>query len=57
MSDPLGAGVAQGAVTDLGGLATGSYVPVLVGAIVLSTGIGVGLAWMRRGLKTFKRPG
>lgn len=55
MTDPLGSGGMSGAVDDLQGLVTGTYVPVILGVIVTVTAIGVGFAWLRKGLRSFKR--
>ncbi len=55
MTDPLGAGTFTGALQDLQSLVTTSYVPGYVTAIVAATAIGVGLAWLSRGLRRFKR--
>lgn len=55
MSDPLGAGTFTDAVSDLQGLVTTSYVPGYVTALVAAVAIGVGLAWLGRGLARFKR--
>lgn len=57
MTDPLGVGIFDGALTDMQGLVTTSYVPGLVTAIVAAVAIGVGLSWLSRGLRRFKRPG
>jgi len=52
LADPLGAGTIAGALTDLQGLITTTYVPLLVGAVVFGTAIGIGIRWLRRGLRT-----
>lgn len=57
MTDPLGSGVYDGAISDVSTLVTGSYVPGIVLAIVTAVGIGIGFAWLRRGIRSFKRPG
>lgn len=55
MTDPLGSGVLSGAVDDVQSLTTTSYLPVYVGALVAATAIGVGLAWLRRGMNRFRK--
>jgi len=55
MTDPLGLTTFTDAITDLSGLVTTTYVPGLVTAIVTATAIGVGLSWLSRGLRRFKR--
>lgn len=55
MTDPLGSGVMSGAVDDVQALTTTSYLPVYVGALIAATAIGIGLAWLSRGLRRFKK--
>jgi hypothetical protein len=55
MTDPLGATTFNDAIGDLRDLVTTSYVPGFVTAIVTATAIGVGLAWLSKGLRRFKR--
>lgn len=47
MSDPLGG--AQGtAISDAQGLVTGTYVPLLVGAVVFGIVLRIGFKWLRK---------
>ena len=48
MSDPLGAGTLSGAVDDVQGLVTTTYVPVMVGAILFGVGLRIAFRWVRR---------
>jgi len=50
--DPLGAGTLSGAVTDVQGLITGTYAPVMVGAILFGVALGIGFRWIRRATRT-----
>lgn len=52
MTDPLGPGTLATAVTDVQGLLTGTYAPVMVGAIVFGAGLGIAFRWLRRGVRT-----
>jgi len=47
MSDPLG-GAASGAVSDAQGLVTGTYVPLLVGAVIFGIVLRIGFKWLRK---------
>lgn len=51
MTDPLGSGVLQGAVDDMQGLVTTTYLPIYIGAMLAAIAIGVGLRWLNRGAK------
>lgn len=55
MTDPLGTTTFNDAIGDLRDLVTTSYVPGYVTALVTATAIGVGIAWLGRGLARFKR--
>jgi hypothetical protein len=55
MTDPLGTGTFADALGDMLSLVSTSYVPGYVTAIVAATAIGVGIAWLSRGLRRFKR--
>jgi hypothetical protein len=48
MTDPLGAGTLAGAVDDVQGLVTGTYVPVMIGAIIFGVGLRIAFRWVRR---------
>jgi len=52
LADPLGAGTLSGAVTDVQGLITGTYAPVMVGAIFFGVALGIGFRWIRRAIRT-----
>jgi hypothetical protein len=52
MTDPLGSGVLQGAVDDVQGLVTGTYAPVMVGAIIFGVGLGIAFRWIRKSTRT-----
>lgn len=57
LTDPLGSGVYTGALDDVESLVTTSYVPGLVAAVIAAVAIGIGITWLRRGIRSFKRPG
>ena len=54
--DPDGAGVLPStfgdSVTDIQGLITGTYAPVMVGAILFGVALGIGFRWIRRATRT-----
>jgi hypothetical protein len=52
LADPLGPGVLAGAVSDIQGLVTGTYTPVMVGAILFGTALGIAFRWIRRATRT-----
>lgn len=52
MTDPLGAGGLADAVGDIQGLITGTYAPVMVGAILFGVGLGIAFRWLRRATRT-----
>lgn len=52
LTDPLGAGILSGAVSDVQTLITGTYAPVMVGAILFGVALGIGFRWIRRATKT-----
>jgi len=52
LADPLGANTLSGAVTDVQGLITGTYAPVMVGAILFGVALGIGFRWIRRATRT-----
>lgn len=47
MSDPLG-GAATTAVADAQGLVTGTYVPLLIGAVLFGVVLRIGFKWFRK---------
>lgn len=51
-TDPLGTDTMSGAVTDAQGLITGTYAPVMVGAIIFGVTLGIAFRWLRRGIRT-----
>lgn len=52
LADPLGTGTLAGAVTDVQGLITGTYAPVMIGAILFGVALGIGFRWVRRATRT-----
>jgi len=52
MADPLGTGVLAGAVDDVTTLISGTYAPVMVGAILFGVALGIGFRWIRRATRT-----
>lgn len=52
MTDPLGSGTLSGALTDITGLVTGTYVPVMVAAVLFGVGLGIAFRWLRRATRT-----
>lgn len=48
MTDPLGSGGLSGALTDVTDLLTGSYVPVMITAILFGVVLAIGFRWLRR---------
>lgn len=52
MTDPLGAGGLSDAVTDITGLISGTYAPVMVTAILFGVGLGIAFRWVRRATRT-----
>ena len=52
LADPLGTDTLSGAVTDVQGLITGTYAPVMVGAILFGVALGIGFRWIRRATRT-----
>lgn len=57
MTDPLGSGVLEGAIDDVKGLVAGTYVPLLIGAILATAAIGIAIAWFTRGVNRFRSSG
>lgn len=55
LADPLGAGTLATAVADMQALITGTYVPVLIGAILFGVALAVGFRWLRRSVSTVGR--
>lgn len=53
--DPLGTDTLSNAVGDMQTLLTGTYVPVLIGAILFGVAMGVGFRWLRRSVATVGR--
>lgn len=52
LADPLGSGVLSGAVTQITGLISGTYAPVMVGAILFGVALSIGFRWIRRATRT-----
>jgi hypothetical protein len=52
LADPLGPGVLASAVSDIQGLVTGTYAPVMVGAILFGTALSIAFRWIRRATRT-----
>jgi len=50
--DGLGGSNFGGYVTDVQGLITGTYAPVMVGAILFGVALGIGFRWIRRATRT-----